>query len=63
MPKNNTERDPLPETFDSLEELVEFWETHDTEDYPEAWREVKFNVLPQARRAPRIVLVKKQGTE
>lgn len=56
MPKSKTQHDPLPDTFDSLEELIKFWDTHDTEDYPDAWREVKFNVLPQARRHPRIIL-------
>jgi hypothetical protein len=28
-------RAPLPETFNSLEELAEFWDTHSTADYEE----------------------------
>lgn len=46
----------LPKTFSSLEDLVEFWDTHDTEDYPEAWREVEFRVTTRERRYPRITL-------
>jgi hypothetical protein len=29
--------DPLPEEFSSYEEAAEFWDTHDTTDYPEAF--------------------------
>jgi len=56
MPKNKIQRDPLPDTFSSLEELVGFWDSHDTEDYPEAWREVEFQVTTRERRYPRITL-------
>jgi CopG antitoxin of type II toxin-antitoxin system len=27
--------DPIPEEFGSYEEAAEFWDTHDTSDYPE----------------------------
>jgi len=33
--------DPLPEEFATYEEAAEFWETHDTTDYPEAFRTVE----------------------
>ena len=33
--------DPIPKTFDSIEEAAEFWDTHDTADYEESLREVK----------------------
>jgi hypothetical protein len=38
MPKDNITKDrlapeDLPETFDTLEEIAEFWETHDLTDY------------------------------
>ena len=33
-------RDPLPEEFATSAEAAEFWETHDTTDYPEAFRTV-----------------------
>jgi hypothetical protein len=31
---------PIPEEFASYEEAAEFWETHDTTDYPDAFRTV-----------------------
>lgn len=33
--------DPLPDEFASYEEAAHFWETHDTMDYPDAFRTVK----------------------
>ena len=33
--------DPLPDKFSSYEEAAEFWDTHDTTDYPEAFRTVE----------------------
>jgi hypothetical protein len=33
--------DPIPEEFDSYEEAAEFWDTHDTTDYPDAFRTVE----------------------
>ncbi len=56
MEKSKNQRDPLPATFSSLEELAEFWDSHDTEEYPEAWREVEFRVTTHERRYPRITL-------
>jgi len=35
MPERNI--DPIPENFHTLEEAGEFWDTHDTMDYPEAF--------------------------
>ena len=32
--------DPIPEEFASREETAEFWDTHDTTDYPDAFRAV-----------------------
>jgi hypothetical protein len=29
--------DPLPDEFASFEEAAEFWDSHDTTDYPEAF--------------------------
>ena len=40
MPKNK-HVDPIPKEFASYEEAAEFWDTHDTTDYPEAFRTVK----------------------
>lgn len=33
--------EPLPEEFDSYEEAAEFWDAHDTTDYPSAFRTVQ----------------------
>ena len=33
--------DPIPEEFASYEEATEFWDTHDTTDYPDAFRTVE----------------------
>lgn len=33
--------DPIPEEFSSYEEAAEFWDTHDTTDYPEAFRTIE----------------------
>jgi hypothetical protein len=32
--------DPIPEEFASYEEAAEFWDTHDTMDYPGAFRPI-----------------------
>ena len=33
--------DPIPKEFASYEAAARFWETHDTMDYPDAFRTVK----------------------
>jgi len=32
--------DPIPDEFTGYGEVAEFWDTHDTTDYPEAFRTV-----------------------
>ncbi len=32
---------PIPEEFASYAEAAEFWDTHDTMDYPQAFRSIK----------------------
>lgn len=56
MEKNKIKRDPLPASFKTVDEFVKFWDTHDTEDYPEAWREIPITVNIKTRRYPRILL-------
>lgn len=41
MSKKNKHEDPIPEEFSSYEEAAEFWDTHDTMDYPDAFEEVE----------------------
>jgi hypothetical protein len=33
--------DPIPEEFTSYEEAAEFWDTHDTTDYPNIFRTIE----------------------
>jgi predicted phosphatase len=33
--------DPIPEEFATYEEAAEFWDAHDTTDYPRAFRTVR----------------------
>ena len=40
--------DPMPEEFASYEEAAEFWDTHDTTDYPEAFHTIE--VVSELRR-------------
>ncbi len=38
------ERDPIPESFASLTEAAEFWDTHSTADYEDLLEDVTFEV-------------------
>jgi len=40
--------DPIPEEFAGYEEAAEFWDTHDTTDYPDAFRTV--DMIAEFRR-------------
>jgi CopG antitoxin of type II toxin-antitoxin system len=33
--------DPIPDEFASPDEVAEFWDSHDTTDYPQAFRTVR----------------------
>ena len=35
--------DPIPEEFSSYEDAAEFWDTHDTTDYPANFETVAVN--------------------
>jgi hypothetical protein len=37
-------RDPLPEHFDSVEAAAEFWDTHDSGDYDDYFKDVNIEV-------------------
>ncbi len=49
MPSRKKQRDLMPESFGSLEEAGEFWDTHSTADYDDISREVHFDVDLQRR--------------
>ncbi len=44
MVENKIYKDPLPETFDTFEEMAEFWDTHDATDYEEYMTPVEVTV-------------------
>ncbi len=44
MPRNVKKRDPIPDTFASIEEAAEFWDTHDLADYEDVWKEVDVRI-------------------
>jgi hypothetical protein len=45
MIENKTTKDTLPETFDTFEEMAEFWDTHDVTDYEEYLTPVEATVI------------------
>ncbi len=49
MPHRNQERDPLPDGSASLQEIADFWDTHDTTDYEDAFVTVEADFDIQRR--------------
>jgi hypothetical protein len=39
--RKNKPIDPIPDEFAGYDEAADFWDTHDTTDYPETFRTVK----------------------
>ncbi len=39
-----TSRDPLPESFDSIEDFSAFWDTHSTADYEDLMKPVEMEI-------------------
>jgi hypothetical protein len=39
--RKKKQSDPIPREFSSYEEASDFWDAHDTTDYPDAFRTVK----------------------
>jgi len=44
MVKNEQQRDPMPGPSASLEQVIEFWDTHSTADYEDETEEVTFEI-------------------
>jgi len=42
--------DPIPDEFTSYEEAAEFWDTHDTTDYPDSFETVSVEAEFRHRR-------------
>jgi len=49
MDENKNVVDPLPETFDTFEEMADFWETHDITDYAEYLTPVEMTIAEHPR--------------
>ena len=50
MTSKRKQTDPIPDEFDSYEEAAEFWDTHDTTDYPEHFVTVEAEAKLKRRR-------------
>ena len=44
MVKNKLNRDPMPGPSASIEEIVQFWDTHSTADYDDEMEDVAFDI-------------------
>lgn len=49
MSKLKKQRDPIPESFTSIEEAAEFWDSHSTADYDDLMHNAHFDVDIQRR--------------
>jgi len=49
---NKNNRDLLPNEFESLEAVGEFWDTHSAADYWDEMEDVEIEIEPQRRRFP-----------
>ncbi len=51
MPNSDKRVDPIPDEFASYEDAAEFWDTHDTTDYPAIFQTVEVeDAVLQGRR-------------
>jgi predicted DNA binding CopG/RHH family protein len=50
MSKKSKQVDPIPDEFANYNEAAEFWDTHDTTDYPEAFQTVAVQAELKRRR-------------
>ena len=53
------DRDPIPKQFATVEEMAEFWDTHDTADYEDSFGEpveLELNLAHPRQRAKYIAL-------
>ena len=49
MNNSNKHLDPVPEEFSSYEEAADFWDAHDTTDYPDVFQTVSVPAELQQR--------------
>lgn len=48
--RKERDADPIPDEFSSYEEAAEFWDSHDTTDYPDAFEDEPVEVRADFRR-------------
>lgn len=44
MARNKLTRDPMPGASASIDEIIEFWDTHSTADYDDEMEDVTFDI-------------------
>jgi len=50
MQKNKRKVEPIPDRFESFDDLANFWETHDLTDYESQIKETKYKIAPTPTR-------------
>jgi len=50
MQKNKRKVEPIPDRFESFDDLANFWETHELTDYENQINEVKYKISPAPTR-------------
>ena len=50
MSKKNKKVDPIPNEFSTYKEAADFWDTHDTMDYPEIFKDMPVKAEFRRRR-------------
>ena len=50
MPNRGKHVDPIPNEFASYDDAAEFWDTHDTTDYPDAFQSVEVEEVALRQR-------------
>lgn len=53
--------DPIPDEFASCEEAAEFWDSHDTLDYPGAFRSVEVETEFRGRHVEEVLTIRLPG--
>jgi hypothetical protein len=62
MVENNTPKDPIPDTFETFEEMADFWDTHDVTENEEYLTPVEVNVSTHPRHEYVITLSDTENT-
>lgn len=50
MRKNKRKVEPIPDRFESFDDLANFWETHEFTDYENHLQKVKYKIAPKPTR-------------